>query len=399
MNQGQLKLLRGAALDRAPVNGHTHKYYRYPARFSPVFIREVIETFSAPGDLVFDPFMGSGTALVEARILGRRAIGSDVSSLAVFLSRVKTRMLSERDTDSLRNWIYSIVDDLGTRTSLQGLGINLDSKHYTNMNGRHTWRYRKLIKIYLAKVRLLQTTQQQEFARCVLLRSAQWAIDGRRKLPSIQDFKVAICSFFDEMIEGMREYRKSVNQADKQHGTSGKWRTKHWKLSLEELAPHYWRNESQPPDLVVTSPPYPGVHMLYHRWQVYGRRETPLPFTIANCEDGAGVSFYTMGGRHETDLRTYYEKQYAAFNSLAKIISNTTHVVQMVGFSKPSWQLARFLETMTDAGFQEIKYDQLSTAADGRLWREVPNRKWHADQKGNIGSSREVVLFHKLSNR
>ena len=32
-----------------------------------------------------------------------------------------------------------------------------------------------------------------------------------------------------------------------------------------------------PADLVVTSPPYPGIHMLYHRWQVDGRKETDAP--------------------------------------------------------------------------------------------------------------------------
>ena len=42
------------------------------------------------------------------------------------------------------------------------------------------------------------------------------------------------------------------------------------------------------PQLVVTSPPYPGVHVLYHRWQVDGRKEAPLPFMIANKLDGAG---------------------------------------------------------------------------------------------------------------
>jgi hypothetical protein len=38
--------------------------------------------------------------------------------------------------------------------------------------------------------------------------------------------------------------------------------------------------------LIVTSPPYPGVHVLYHRWHVDGRRETPAPYWIAGCNDG-----------------------------------------------------------------------------------------------------------------
>ena len=64
------------------------------------------------------------------------------------------------------------------------------------------------------------------------------------------------------------------------------------------------------PRLVLTSPPYPGVHVLYHRWQVDGRKEAPLPFMIANKLDGAGGSYYTMGDRKYPQLKTYFEIPY-----------------------------------------------------------------------------------------
>lgn len=73
------------------------------------------------------------------------------------------------------------------------------------------------------------------------------------------------------------------------------------------------------PALVITSPPYPGVHVLYHRWQVMGRRETPAPFWIAGTFDGAGASFYTFGDRKQKDLHKYYDQAARAFSSLARI--------------------------------------------------------------------------------
>src|SRR5229473_3594350 len=58
--------LANAIHDRQPVSGLTHNFYKYPARFSPSFVRQVILSFTEPGDLVLDPFMGAGTSLVEA---------------------------------------------------------------------------------------------------------------------------------------------------------------------------------------------------------------------------------------------------------------------------------------------------------------------------------------------
>ena len=55
-----------AARDASPIAGLTHNFYRYPARFSPKLVRAAIEAFTAPGDLVLDPFVGGGTTLVEA---------------------------------------------------------------------------------------------------------------------------------------------------------------------------------------------------------------------------------------------------------------------------------------------------------------------------------------------
>jgi DNA modification methylase len=64
------------------VTGLTHNFYKYPARFSPSFARQIVLAFSSPGDLVFDPFMGGGTTLVE-HVLS--VVGVQARTLAVWL--------------------------------------------------------------------------------------------------------------------------------------------------------------------------------------------------------------------------------------------------------------------------------------------------------------------------
>jgi len=398
MNSDASQRLLEAALDDSSVSGFTHQYYRYPARFSPSFVRSVIEEFTKPGDLILDPFMGGATTLVEAGALGRRAIGSDISGLALFLARVKTRILNEQDIEILTTWVRSLADNLNIHKEGR-FGKNITTAdYYRNVNDRQTWRVRKIVDQYLELTKALPTDKQQEFARCVLLRSAQWALDGRKTVPTIPQFRNTILTYFDEMISGMREFRSIVRSSRKQANRMRKWWIRRWNVSAEMLDKIYHKKETEAPTLILTSPPYPGVHILYHRWQVNGRRETPLPFVIANCEDGAGLSHYTMGSRHEQELRTYFEKQYAAFSALAEIASEKTLLVQMLGFAEPDWQLARYLEVMEKAGFSEVKIGGLSSSNDGRLWRFVPNRKWHADQKGRTGASSEAVLFHRLKN-
>ena len=51
----------------------------------------LIERFSAPGEVVFDPFCGKGTVALEACLSGREGIGSDISPEAVCATRASVR--------------------------------------------------------------------------------------------------------------------------------------------------------------------------------------------------------------------------------------------------------------------------------------------------------------------
>jgi hypothetical protein len=73
------------------ARAHVHGFHSYPARMHPLTARRLVEAFSAKGARVLDPFAGSGTVLVEARLAGRAAVGVDANPLAARLAWLKVR--------------------------------------------------------------------------------------------------------------------------------------------------------------------------------------------------------------------------------------------------------------------------------------------------------------------
>jgi hypothetical protein len=70
---------------------HSLHEISYRACFKPQLPRFFIERLTQPGDAVYDPFMGRGTTLLEAALLGRVPVGCDVNPLSTFLTQPRLR--------------------------------------------------------------------------------------------------------------------------------------------------------------------------------------------------------------------------------------------------------------------------------------------------------------------
>ncbi len=387
----QASLIEGAR-DIRPVKGLTHGFYKYPARFSPLFVRAAIEAFTSPGDLILDPHVGGGTTLVEALAAGRHAIGVDINPLAAFVAKVKSTVYSEDELRRLESWRTSLPKVIHIHKSSSAIGKYAELGYYRHLNHSSRWRLRKAIEQAVSFAIQLDTPRLESFARCVVLRTAQWALDGRKKTPAIEEFRDYLGTIAAEMIAGAWELRAAV-MANRPHRPTARIINRTAAGLENDQLLRSW----DPPRLVITSPPYPGVHVLYHRWQVDGRKEAPLPFVIANKLDGAGSSYYTMGDRKYPELKTYFNNIRATMSSVAALANSDTVIVQMVAFSNPEWQLKRYLKTMKEVGLTEVFLPALKRERDGRLWRSVPRRRWYSDQRGETPGSNEVVLIHRKS--
>jgi hypothetical protein len=384
--------LRKAVCDDSPVAGLTHAFYRYPARFSPQFARAAIAEYTEPGDLVFDPFMGGGTTLVEAKVAGRRSIGSDISELAVFVSKVKTTPLNSREIGLLQKWGDILA------SSVRVMSMSDSASEFDLFADRHlrtptTWRARHFLSQAATLADALPTPRTREFARCVVLRTGQWALDGRKSVPTTHHLKERIATDLDGMLTAMTGFSEEVRRARREHGSSSVG-SRCLLGSAEVVAATAVRHGLPYPRLILTSPPYPGTHMLYHRWQVEGRRETDAPFWLTQTADGHAPGHYTFANRWSIDK--YFDQVIRIFSAISAICTPATRIVQLVGFNDVDVQLPRYLEAMQEAGFVE---EVASPAGAHRVWRQVPGRKWHARQQRYAPGAREVLLIHSLQSR
>jgi hypothetical protein len=230
---------------------HVHGFHPYPARFSPGLAGPLVRT-AAPGAVVFDPFAGSATTLVEARLHGCRAWGNDLNPIAVLLCRVKADPLPlkvfgalENDLQYLRRYVYSALRNKEEDENIElPPGERLFEPHVywelqTIVGGIERLRHPHNQEIFAAALSAIVTRVSKQ------LKESQ--PDERRE--STIGAKRTATLFFETAEELLDDLRLFSRQA-----RGGELRV--WQTDARELK----GVPDAEVDLVVTSPPYGGTY-------------------------------------------------------------------------------------------------------------------------------------------
>lgn len=109
--------LQDIITDIQPISSHAIERMGYPTQKPLALLERIISASSKPGDVVFDPFCGCGTAVAAAEALGRLWIGIDITFIAVDLMIARLA----RDFGLQRKQDYLIIGDPKDAYSAQQL--------------------------------------------------------------------------------------------------------------------------------------------------------------------------------------------------------------------------------------------------------------------------------------
>jgi DNA modification methylase len=231
------------------------KLHWHPCRYPSQVPAAVIGTLSSVGEVVLDPFLGSGTTAVEAQRLNRGCIGIEINPVAALISRAKTLNCSADRVQKLINDIRLEVRQNGRRSSV--LRSVQSAKWYTERTLNDLRRIWYIIDSLRGDKKLIAQTAFSAILLPVCRETRHWgyvcdntAPKGDYERNVLEVFDRTLTAFADAYLERDGYWASEGRRAAAAKGIDvreGDART-----ILKEYSP-------ESAQLIMTSPPYFGV--------------------------------------------------------------------------------------------------------------------------------------------
>lgn len=233
-------------------NVKLHTIAPYIGKMRPEIAAWAIDAVTAPGDLVFDPFCGSGTVLLEAWLKDRDVIGTDLNPYACLISNAKLNPYNDKKASRVEEILksYSILADK-YKQSVNLCDIPLWVKEFYHP---------ETLKDLLAWVYVLQS-KKDDFALACLLSLAHHQRPGFLSYPSSHTVPYLRTNKFpQEEFPDLYEYRPVLPRMLKKMNRVCKALPK---FDFERKRSIHHKDASKlrikrKADAIITSPPYMG---------------------------------------------------------------------------------------------------------------------------------------------
>ncbi len=246
----------------------THDLHPYPAKFIPQIPGHCIARLSMPGELVLDPFGGSGTTALEAVRMGRRALSIDANPVGTLMGRVKTCNLDQtaaRDLHGIRSALATRLVDLSDTDVLD----HDNSKHIPDIPNIDKWfsvTSRGELAAIKSRIARMESQKARDIALLALSRiviavsyqdSETRYSSKPRYIPRGETFKRFLFAL-DDILRNVVQTQPAVRYGVCEFSTA----------DARELTSCVRKRDFV--DLIVTSPPYGNAndYHLYHRFRL-----------------------------------------------------------------------------------------------------------------------------------
>ncbi|MCP9487264.1 MAG: DNA methyltransferase [Gaiellaceae bacterium MAG52_C11] len=280
---------------------HVHGLHPYLGKYIPQLVDVFLKRYFVPGDCIYDPFVGSGTTLVEANVFGAETIGCDISAFNCLLSRVKS---SRYALGELELSLRGALEEARRRYPI------MDPEPSAWLREWFAPRALGELRAFGSVIERLETAQA-DVARVILSRAARSArltthfdLDFPRK-PTTHPYYChkhkRTCRPVDEAAKFLTRYSNDTMRRIREFAdlrTECSVTVLHADSRTVELPTR--------PDGVITSPPYPGL-IDYHEQHRYAYELLAL-VDRRNEEIGAAAS-----GRSRSALGAYVDAMSEVF--------------------------------------------------------------------------------------
>jgi len=305
-----------------------HDLHPYPAKFIPQLPGTFISLLSSRGELVFDPFGGSGTTALEAIRLGRRAASVDANPVAALIGRVKTARVSPESVaelhllhGALRALLESLPTDAAELVAAYG-------SHAPTIANREKW-FADSAFGELAYIRYRITHLESEAARDISLLALSRTVlsasfqDSETRYKSVPR-EVAIGETTKRYVKEFEAVMKSVarNAAATRYGISQFLTGDVRHLTSKDIP-------DGSVDLVMTSPPYGNAtdYHLYHRFRLLWLGYDPI--ALGKIEIGSHLKHQ----RESSGFASYFADMLQVLDGISRVLKNGRYAVLVIGDS------------------------------------------------------------------
>jgi hypothetical protein len=350
----------------------THSLHPYPAKFPPQLPFSILSKFGKSGQTVLDPFCGSGTTLVEARLLGYNAIGVDVNGLSSLLSKVKATPLSDKELQEIKEFI-NVVENEDFQWSVRRPTIEVKQ-----IEGLDHWFQHNVAEELTHLLNLiirLDNENVKDFLKIVvssiIVKVSNQESDTRF---AAKDKSIPNNYTFQQFISRGREYLTRIAEFSKKVPQQGYLKL----LNADSRNLNMLDNESI--DIVITSPPYANTYdyYLYHKFR---KRWLDIDVKFAqNNEIGSRREYSSLKKPAEqwtTDLKLCFAEMY-------RLIKKEGLAFIVIGDSVIKKQLIKIDEVicnfMPEIGFEVCNVIFSSLSEHSRMFNPTftqKNKKEH----------------------